>query len=125
MTQRTLSQEEIDALIEALNAVKNYGDNEAISNDILKSQVVLTQPEIDKLIESLRIAESNGNAPSSVNTDTKVVLTQPEINSLIDALHAIREYDDSKAVSDEIFNDQTVLSQAEIDKLIEVLTKMK
>ena len=50
---KMLSQQEIDSIVEALVALKDYADNNTISTDLLNGQVVLTQTEIDKLITSL------------------------------------------------------------------------
>ncbi len=119
--QRTLSQEEIDSLIEALNTIKSYGDSDVVSEDILKNQVVLTQPEIDSLIRHLRGASAgDGSEP-----DFRVVLSQPEIDSLVEALNTIRKYDEEQNFTQEIANNQAVLSQEEIDRLIKMLLKKK
>ena len=119
--QRTLSQEEIDSLIEALNTIKNYGDSDVISEDILKNQVVLTQPEIDALISHLQgVSSQTGAEP-----DFRVVLSQPEIDSLVEALNTIRKYDEDQDFTKEIANNQAILSQEEIDRLIQMLLHSK
>ena len=117
-----LSQKDIDALIEALNTVKNYDSLGQMSGDILKNQVVLTQAEIDSLIESLNSAQNGVNIASVTEPDVKTVLSQEEIDSLVTALQTFKEYSEMFNLSDEITYDQTVLSQEEIDKLIERLT---
>ena len=119
--QRTLSQEEIDSLIEALNTIKNYGDSDVISEDILKNQVVLTQPEIDALISHLQGVSSQAGA----EPDFRVVLSQPEIDSLVEALNTIRKYDEDQDFTKEIANNQAILSQEEIDRLIQMLLHSK
>ena len=119
--QRTLSQEEIDSLIEALNTIKNYGDSDVISEDILKNQVVLTQPEIDALISHLQGVSSQAGA----EPDFRVVLSQTEIDSLVEALHSIRDYDETRSFPIDIDTNQHVLSQSEIDRLIDVLMRSK
>ncbi len=116
-----LSQKEIDALIEALNSFKKYDNSELMSGDLLKNQVVLTQSEIDKLIESLNQAQKAGGSISVAEPSVKPVLSQKEIDSLVKALQTFKEYSDMFNLSEEISFDQTVLSQAEIDKLIERL----
>ena len=123
---KALSQKEIDSLIEALNAFKKYGDDKAISEDILNNQVVLTQPEIDRLLASLQSAKTDGNTSAKVGeTDFRVVLSQTEIDSLVEALHSIRDYDETKSFPIDIDTNQHVLSQSEIDRLIDVLMRSK
>ena len=118
---RLLNQAEIDTLVEALNTLKNYGDEPSISTDLLRAQVVLTQGQIDHLIESLEtVKDSNLLRP-----DVNVALSQPEIDSLIDALNTIKEYDDLSGLTHEMDNNQAVLSQKEIDVIIEKLLSMK
>ncbi len=123
--QRSLSQEEIDSLIAALNSFKQYGDDDAISQDLLKNQIVLSQPEIDSLIDSLNIVRGTGEAHDLAEPDVRVVLSQTEIDSLVDALNAIREYDETKSFPIDIATNQNVLSQSEIDRLISILVKGK
>ncbi len=120
-----LSQKEIDALIEALNTVKNYDSLNQMSGDLLKNQVVLTQPEIDSLIESLNTAQKGVNIASVSEPGVKTVLSQEEIDSLVKALQTFKEYSEMFNLSEEITYDQTVLSQEEIDKLIERLMSSK
>ena len=120
-----LSQKEIDALIEALNTFKNYDNTNQFSGDILKNQVVLTQAEIDSLIESLNNAQNGVNITAVTKPDVKPVLSQTEIDSLVKALQTFKEYSEMFNLSNEITYDQTVLSQEEIDKLIERLTANK
>ena len=120
--KQILSQKEIDALIEALNSFKNYDSLNQVSGDILKNQVVLTQPEIDSLIESLNNAQNGLNISSVSEPDVKTVLSQSEIDSLVKALQTFKEYSEMFNLSEEISYDQAVLSQDEIDKLIERLT---
>ncbi len=118
---KMLSQQEIDALIEALNNFREYSDAKTISTDILNGQVVLSQAEIDKLIASLSIAKDIPINKPNVN----VSLTQPEIDSLIDALTSIKEYGKLDDLSSDISTNQSVLSQAEIDELITKLLTIK
>ena len=121
--QRTLSQEEIDSLIDALHTIRNYGDSDAISEDILQNQVVLTQPAIDSLILHLRGAK--GSAEDIAEPDVRVVLSQPEIDSLVEALNTIRKYDEDQDFTKEMTTNQAVLSQDEIDRLIDMLLQRK
>ncbi|MBR1861119.1 MAG: hypothetical protein IJ796_04580 [Lachnospiraceae bacterium] len=118
---RMLSQTEIDSLVDALNSLKNYADDNAISADILHNQVVLTQSEIDKLISSL----NNFKDVPLFKPNVNVSLSQPEIDSLIDALNSIKEYDTSDSLGTEIETNQSVLSQKEIDSLISKLLALK
>ncbi len=117
--QRTLSQNEIDSLIEALNTIKTYGDTGIVNEDILKNQVVLTQSQIDKLITRLRTEGENGFLIDE--PDVRVVLTQPEIDSLVEALNTIKKYDEDQDFTREMTTNQSVLSQDEIDRLIVML----
>ena len=121
---RALSQKEIDSLIEALNTFKKYGDDKAISADILNNQIVLTQPEIDHLLDSLQHAKSD-EVKSAGEPDFRVVLSQDEIDSLVEALNTIRDYDETKSFPIDIDTNQHVLSQDEIDRLIDVLKRSK
>ncbi len=117
-----LSQKEIDALIEALNTFKNYDNADLMQGDLLKNQVVLTQSEIDSLIESLNNAQQGVSISSISKPSVKPVLSQTEIDSLVKALQTFKEYSDMFDLSEEISFDQTVLSQEQIDRLIEKLT---
>lgn len=118
---KMLSQQEIDSLVEALMALKDYADDNSISTDILNGQVVLTQPEIDKLINSLNtVKDLPINKPG-----VSVTLTQPEIDSLIDALNSIKEYGQLDELNVDMLNNQSVLSQTEIDELIKKLLSIK
>jgi hypothetical protein len=49
----SLSQKEIDSLIDALNTVKQYDTNNTFAQEITRNQTVLSQDEIDKLIMTL------------------------------------------------------------------------
>ena len=121
--QRTLTQPEIDSLIEVLNSLKDYGSTESVSDDLLKKQVVLTQTQIDALIESLLasdLSEQDISLP-----DRNVVLSQPEIDRLVEALNVMKEYDTAGSFAAEMEKNQRVLTQAEIDRLIEVLSAIK
>ncbi len=118
---KMLSQKEIDSLVEALMSLKDYADDNSISTDILNGQVVLTQPEIDKLINSLNTVKDMPVNKPGVN----VSLTQPEIDSLIDALNSIKEYGQLDELDVEMLNNQSVLSQSEIDELIKKLLSFK
>ena len=118
---RLLDQREIDTLVEALHSLKNYGDEASISTDLLRAQVVLTQSQIDHLIESLKTAKDS----SELRPDVNVALSQPEIDSLIDALNTIKEYDDLSGLTHEIDSNQSILSQKEIDVIIDKLLSMK
>ncbi len=120
--QKTLTQAEIDSLVEALNSLKDYGKDPDVSEDILSNQVVLTQSEIDKLILSLNGAK---DVSGPVRRETNVALTQKEIDSLIDALNTVKQYDTNDSFTQEIARNQTVLTQEDIDKLILTLTGMK
>ena len=75
---RMLTQPEIDTLVDVLNTLKDYGNTDYVSDDILKGQIVLSQPEIDKLIDTLNNA---GVAPIG-RSDHNVVLSQDEIDRL-------------------------------------------
>ena len=119
---KRLSQLEVDALVDALNTLKSYADdNNAVTEDILKNQVVLTQKEIDGLIATL----SDFNEAPSIKTNVNVTLSQGEIDSLIDALNSIKQYDSVDALDTEISTNQSVLSQLEIDKLLATLLSLK
>lgn len=120
--QKTLTQAEIDSLVEALNNLKDYGKDPEVSDDILANQVVLSQSEIDKLIVSLNSAKGPAGF---THREMNVALTQQEIDSLIDALNTVKKYDTNDAFAQEITRNQTVLSQEDIDKLILTLTGMK
>ena len=52
----------------------------------------------------------------------KRVLTQKEIDALIEALNTVKSYGYSEQASEDILKNQVVLSQAQIDELIESLT---
>ena len=97
---KMLSQTEIDALIEALTSLKDYADGEAISTDILKDMPI-SKPGFT------------------------VALSQPEIDSLIDALNSIKEYGQIEDLNIDMSNNQSVLTQAEIDMLIGKLLSIK
>ncbi|MCR4655893.1 MAG: hypothetical protein K5770_06655 [Lachnospiraceae bacterium] len=116
-----LSQKEIDALIEALNTFKNYDNEDLMQGDLLKNQVVLTQSEIDALIESLNNAQKGASISTISMPNVKPVLSQAEIDSLVKALQTFKEYSDMYDLSEEISFNQTVLSQEQIDRLIEKL----
>ncbi|MBR6302303.1 MAG: hypothetical protein IKR35_00465 [Lachnospiraceae bacterium] len=118
---KLLSQSEIDSIVDALNTLRNYADDNAISADLLHNQVILTQGEIDKLISTLNTVKDVPLLKPNVN----VALTQPEIDSLIDALNSIKEYETIDALEGDIANNQAVLSQNEIDTLIEKLLQLK
>ncbi|MBR6238375.1 MAG: hypothetical protein IKQ83_04950 [Lachnospiraceae bacterium] len=118
---KMLSQQEIDSIVEALVALKDYADNNTISTDLLNGQVVLTQTEIDKLITSLNTVKDLPIQKPGVN----VSLSQSEIDSLIDALDSIREYGQLDALNVEMLSNQSVLSQNEIDVLIGKLLSFK
>lgn len=118
---KMLSQQEIDSIVEALVALKDYADNNTISTDLLNGQVVLTQTEIDKLITSLNTVKDLPMQKPGVN----VSLSQSEIDSLIDALDSIREYGQLDALNVEMLSNQLVLSQNEIDVLIGKLLSFK
>ena len=53
------------------------------------------------------------------------LLSQQEIDCLVDALRAIKGYSDDEEISEDVLNNQVVLSQGEIDKLIESLNNAK
>ena len=119
---KRLSQLEVDTLVDALNTLKSYADdNNAVTEDILKNQVVLTQKEIDGLIATL----SDYNEAPTIKTNVNVTLSQGEIDSLIDALNSIKQYDSVDALDTEISTNQSVLSQLEIDKLLATLLSLK
>ena len=119
---KRLSQLEVDTLVDALNTLKSYADdNNAVTEDILKNQVVLTQKEIDGLIATL----SDYTEAPSIKTNVNVTLSQGEIDSLIDALNSIKQYDSVDALDTEISTNQSVLSQLEIDKLLTTLLSLK
>ena len=119
---KRLSQLEVDTLVDALNTLKSYADdNNAVTEDILKNQVVLTQKEIDDLIATL----SDYTEAPSIKTNVNVTLSQGEIDSLIDALNSIKQYDSVDALDTEISTNQSVLSQLEIDKLLTTLLSLK
>ena len=120
--KKTLTQAEIDSLVDALNNLKDYGKAPEVSDDILSNQVVLSQSEIDRLIDSLNNAKGT---IEPIHREANVALTQKEIDSLIDALNTVKQYDTNDAFSQEIARNQTVLSQDDIDKLIATLTGMK
>ncbi len=119
--KRVLSQEEIDSLIDALMALKEYSDVDTITEDMLSNQVVLTQGEIDKLIESLNTVKDLPLYKPSMN----VVLSQEEIDALIDALNSYKEYGQLDELNMEILKNQSVMTQEEIDVLIEKLLNIK
>ena len=116
-----LSQDEIDSLLEALRALKDYSDDGAITEDMLNNQAVLTQGEIDKLIHSLSTVKDLPLYKPEVN----VTLSQAEIDSLIDALNSYKEYGQLDELNMEILKNQTVMSQSEIDSLIDKLLSIK
>lgn len=119
---KRLSQLEVDTLVDALNTLRSYADdNNAVTEDILKNQVVLTQKEIDDLIATL----SDYNEAPTIKTNVNVTLSQGEIDSLIDALNSIKQYDSVDALDTEISTNQSVLSQLEIDKLLATLLSLK
>ena len=118
---KMLSQKEIDSLIDALNSFRNYSDEATISTDILGGQVVLTQSEIDSLIASLTTAKDLPLGKPNVS----VALSQPEIDSLVEALNSIKEYTQLDELSSDILNNQSVLSQEDIDALIRKLLAIK
>ncbi len=119
---KRLSQLEVDTLVDALNTLRSYADdNNAVTEDILKNQVVLTQKEIDGLIATL----SDYNEAPTIKTNVNVTLSQGEIDSLIDALNSIKQYDSVDALDTEISTNQSVLSQLEIDKLLTTLLSLK
>ncbi|MCR4617952.1 MAG: hypothetical protein K5669_07175 [Lachnospiraceae bacterium] len=118
---KMLSQTEIDSIVEALNVLRDYADDNSISADLLHNQVILTQSEIDSLITTLNTVKDLPLLKPNVN----VSLSQPEIDSLIDALNSIKEYDTANDLNKEINDNQAVLSQNEIDILIEKLMSLK
>ncbi len=120
--KKTLTQAEIDSIVEALNNLKDYGQAPEVSDDILANQVVLSQSEIDRLIDSLNNAK---DVAGPVHREANVALTQKEIDSLIDALNTVKQYDTNDVFSQEIARNQTVLSQDDIDKLIMTLTGLR
>ncbi|MCR5767135.1 MAG: hypothetical protein K6G45_01420 [Lachnospiraceae bacterium] len=120
--QKKLSQAEIDTLVDALNNLKDYGQDPDVSNDLLYNQVVLSQSEIDRLIASLSGAKVKTDP---ICREANVALSQKEIDSLIDALNTVKQYDTGGAFAQEITRNQIVLSQSEIDKLIATLTGLK
>ncbi|MCR5233298.1 MAG: hypothetical protein K6E53_05260 [Lachnospiraceae bacterium] len=117
---KLLSQEEVDSLVDALRAIKGYSDDEVISEDVLNSQVVLSQGEIDKLIESL----NNAKGLPAYKPKANVVLSQDEIDSLIDALNTYKEYGQLDELNADLVNNQTIMSQEDIDVLISKLLSM-
>ena len=123
--QKVLSQAEIDSLVEALNNLKDYGHDPEVSDDILNSQVVLSQRQIDQLIKSLNDAKDATVTNTPMIDAGSGILSQSEIDSLIDALNAVRQYDSSGSFGQDISQNQTVLSQDEIDKLIRRLLDIK
>lgn len=116
-----LSQDEIDSLVDALKALKDYSDDSTIAEDMLNNQVVLTQSEIDKLIQSL----SNVKDLPLYRPEMNVALSQDEIDSLIDALNSYKEYGQLDELNMEILKNQSVMSQNEIDTLIDKLLSIK
>jgi flagellar motor switch protein FliM len=116
-----LSQNEIDSLVEALKALKDYADDSTVTADMLNNQVVLTQAEIDKLISSLSTVK---NMPA-YKPEINVALSQNEIDALIDALNSYKEYGQLDELNMEILKNQSVMSQNEIDSLIEKLLTIK
>ena len=118
---KMLSQNEIDSIIDALKSLKEYADGDAISTDILNGQVVLTQKEIDKLIDSLNTVK---DLPIH-KPGFSVALSQPEIDSLIDALNTFKDCGQLDALNIDMSNNQSVLTQVEIDELIEKLLSIK
>ncbi|MBQ7678828.1 MAG: hypothetical protein IJT34_03155 [Butyrivibrio sp.] len=117
---RILSQKEIDALVEALHAVRNSGDTGQINDDRMNDQTVLSQSEIDALIETLR-----GSYAESSSTDMTGILSQGEIDHLIEALNVINNFDAADGAAGDLFSGQTVLSQDEIDHLISILKAVR
>ena len=118
---KILSQEEIDSIIDALMKLRDYSDVDTITEDMLRNQVVLTQGEIDKLIESLNTVKGLPIYKPAMN----VVLSQAEIDALIDALNSYREYGQLDELNSEILKNQKVMTQDEIDALIEKLLNCK
>ena len=116
-----LSQEEIDSLVDALTALKEYSGDNAVTEDMLNNQVVLTQSEIDKLISSLSTVKGLPIYKPEMN----VALSQEEIDALIDALNSYKEYGQLDELNMEILKNQTVMSQSEIDTLIDKLLSIK
>ena len=57
--------------------------------------------------------------------NVNVALTQPEIDSLVEALNSIKEYAQLDELSSDMLNNQSVLSQSDIDKLIRKLLAIK
>ena len=116
-----LSQNEIDSLVDALKALKDYADDNTVTDDMLNNQVVLTQSEIDKLIYSLSSVKDSPLYKPELN----VALSQDEIDSLIDALNSFKEYGQLDELNTEILKNQSVMSQDEIDSLINKLISIK
>lgn len=116
-----LSQDEIDSLVDALKALKDYSDDSSAAEDMLNNQVVLTQAEIDKLIHSLSTVKDLPLYKPEMN----VALSQNEIDALIDALNSYKEYGQLDELNMEILKNQTVMSQSEIDSLIDKLLSFK
>ena len=118
---KQLSQEEIDSIVEALEALKEYADDNSISTDLLNNQVVLSQGEIDNLIDAL-----NGVKDLPIGRpDVNVSLNQSEIDALIDALNSFKEYGQLDELNSDMLGSQTVMSQEEIDDLINKLISIK
>lgn len=116
-----LSQDEIDSLVDALKALKEYADDNTVTEDMLNNQVVLTQSEIDKLIDSL----SSVKELPIYKPEMNVALSQDEIDALIDALNSYKEYGQLDELNMEILKNQSVMSQNEIDSLIDKLLSIK
>lgn len=116
-----LSQSEIDSLVDALKALKDYSDDNAATDDMLNNQIVLTQAEIDRLIHSLSTVKELPAYKPEIN----VALSQNEIDSLIDALNSYREYGQLDELNMEILKNQSIMSQNEIDSLIDKLLSIK
>lgn len=116
-----LSQNEIDSLVDALKALKDYSGDSTVTDDMLNNQVVLTQGDIDKLIQSLSSVKDSPLYKPEIN----VALSQDDIDSLIDALNSFKEYGQLDDLNTEILKNQSVMSQDEIDSLIDKLISIK
>ncbi len=119
---KKLSQAEIDKLVSLLTTFKDYDSSEELSEDLLKNQVILTQDEIDRLIETLNLKGPNVNIS---HADRTVILSQKEIDKLVDALGIMKQYDTKEEFFADFDNNQSILTQEEIDRLIILLQGIK
>ena len=120
---KMLTQDEIDILLNALNTLKTYADDDTISVELLHKQAVLTQFQIDELIDTLVNVKE---VPShKLTPDVNVVLSQKEIDNLIDALNTVKDYENLEEFDTQIEDSQQILSQIDIDALIRNLMALK